>query len=111
MNKLELHHFYSRNDKSISVVFFDFIQYYGYNFKYMNVQIYTASNIYKTNKTNRLSIIDSTDPIIEDVGSCCKSMDKVIETIQNFYRLILYHFEKIILASYLMKCFISTVES
>ena len=93
MNYLELHPFYSRNDKNISVVFFDFIQYYGFNFKYKNVQIDTASNIYKTNTTNRLSIIDPTDPII-DVGSCCKNMDKVIETLQNFYRLILYHFEK-----------------
>lgn len=88
---VEMNPFYQ--EKNLAVTFFDFVQFLGYDFKYKNVQIDIKNCIFTKNVYNRLSIIDPTDNLT-DVGACCKNMEKVIETLQNFYRSILFHFNK-----------------
>jgi DNA polymerase sigma len=79
-------------ETNLSILFFDFVQFYGYTFKYKCVQIDCKNLIYKPNPNKRLSIVDPTDSSI-DVGACCKNMDLVVDSLQNFYRTILYHHE------------------
>ncbi|WUR03415.1 poly(A) RNA polymerase protein (PAPD5) [Vairimorpha necatrix] len=89
INFLDLNPFYQKGN--LAVTFFDFIQYYGYDFKYKNIQINAKNIVYRDNMTKRLSIIDPTDESV-DVGACCKKFEKILEILQNFYRIILYHF-------------------